>query len=70
MPSVASMHPAQAEGVPQTVPANSDECAAIESRVADLAGRWLASLPVPARSKAVAELLRDDVAAVRLAAVT
>ena len=70
MPSVASMHPAQAEGVPQTVPANSDECAAIESRVADLAGRWLASLPVPARSKAVAELLRDEVAAVRLAAVT
>ena len=52
------------------VGATADECSAIESRVADLAGRWLASLPVPARAKAVAELLRDEVAAVRLAAVT
>ena len=46
-----------------------DECAQIESRVTDLAGRWLASLPVQARMKAVAELLGDEVGAVRLAAV-
>ena len=46
-----------------------DECAQIESRVTDLAGRWLASLPVQARMKAVAEFLGDEVGAVRLAAV-
>jgi len=67
-PTRATEVPAPASG--SLVGATADECSAIESRVADLAGRWLASLPVPARAKAVAELLRDEVAAVRLAAVT
>lgn len=74
---VAQSGTAPTQVVPATTPepgalvgATADECSAIESRVADLAGRWLASLPVPARAKAVAELLRDEVAAVRLAAVT
>ena len=47
----------------------ADDCARVEARVADLAGRWLSSLPMQARAGAVAELLRDDVAVVRLAAV-
>ncbi len=61
--------PGQSAAVLNPTSVAVDECAQIESRVTDLAGRWLASLPVQARMKAVAEFLGDEVGAVRLAAV-
>jgi len=54
---------------PIAVAATEDDCSVLEARVTEMAGRWFATLPIEERRKAVAEMLGDGTAAVRLASV-